>query len=389
MFHRDDRRRRLLREEGGEVPTVAARSTPAAPPPGYADTARRRHQPHVTDLVPQRLWLHLALLAAGALAIAGILAAWLLAPRVAEWPLLDLRRRDSLAAWLSAAWLGTAAPLAVLIYAVRRHRLDDYRGRYRMWLAAAPMLLLLSLEQTAALGETLQSGLRAWSGWHLLEPGGSAWPLFLCGLLGALAARLAIETRRCRVAIAGVALALGLAWASAAVGLGWWRLDGVARTVALGTGLRMSAILILLSSLALYARQVILLAEGNLVVRRKKPIAGSADLSASAAEEDKPSPKRSAAIRVVDPPQALRGPISSRTDLPATAAASHPLPAKASAPASAAATAGPQAASPAVRQAAASPGESPGHRKLTKAERKALKRQRLASAEQDDWWERG
>jgi hypothetical protein len=33
--------------------------------------------------------------------------------------------------------------------------------------------------------------------------------------------------------------------------------------------------------------------------------------------------------------------------------------------------------------------EDAGPRKLTKAERKALKRQRMADEEHDDWWERG
>jgi hypothetical protein len=271
-----------------------------------------------------------------------------------------------------------------LIYAVRRHRLDDYRGRYRMWLCMVPVLLLLSLEQTAALSETLQSSLRAWTGWGILESGRSYWPLLLAGLLGLLASRLAIETWRCRLATAGVGLALALAWASSAVGLGWLQLESDAALVAVRAGLRLSGILALVSSMALYARQVILLAEGALVVRAKKPSARSATQSGTAAARDEASRKRSEAIRTLDPPQALRGPVSSRTDLPATA---RPPAAKALTP-SAGATCKPQTVPAAANQASPSPGEA-GHRKLTKAERKALKRQRLAAAEQDDWWERG
>jgi hypothetical protein len=149
----------------------------------------------------------------------------------------------------------------------------------------------------------------------------------------------------------------------------------------------MSGVLALVSSMALYARQVIMLAEGALVVRTKKPSARLVNQAASPAKDDGAPRKQSDAIRGVDPPQTLRGPVSSRTDLPAAAGAPNPPSAKVLAP-SAGPTSRPQTVPAVAKQASPSPGEA-GHRKLTKAERKALKRQRLAAAEQDDWWERG
>ena len=35
---------------------------------------------------------------------------------------------------MATLWLGAAGAMSLLIYSIRRHKLDDYRGRYRWWL---------------------------------------------------------------------------------------------------------------------------------------------------------------------------------------------------------------------------------------------------------------
>jgi hypothetical protein len=391
MSHSDDRRRRLLSEDSGAAEPTRTRTGPAAGPlGGYAEAARRQHQPHLIDLVPVRAWLHAALLAAGALVIAAVVSAYWFVPGAAEgrWPLLDVAQDASLATWLAAAWLGCAASLALVIYTMRRHRLDDYRGRYRMWLYAVPILLWLSLEQTAALGATLQAALHVWTGWSLLDAAAPYWTLALGGLLSLLVVRLSFETRSCRVATAGVLIAFSLACVGLGCGLGWLGLEAGRVSEAVQAALQLSAALLLLSSLGAYARYVILAADGRIAVRIKKVRARSPSAT-SADARDAAGKRRLAAVAKVDPPQTLRGPITARTDL-GVATAHKPLsaarPVAASAAAPARSTASPAFAS---KPPADAEDDDGAPRKLTKAERKALKRQRMAADDQDDWWDRG
>ncbi|MFO0900328.1 MAG: hypothetical protein U0836_23080 [Pirellulales bacterium] len=391
MSHSDDRRRRLLSEDPNAAESPRTRSNAAGPPLGYAEAARRQHQSHVTDLVPLRGWLHALLFLSGSAAIGAVVSAYWFVPGAVDgrWPLLDLAQDGSLAAWLGAAWLACAAPLALVIFAVRRHRLDDYRGRYRMWLYLIPALLWLSLEQTAALHSTVRDGLETATGWAFFAASAPYWPLTLATLLGALGVRLAFETRRSKLATAGVVAALLVGFAGLAVELDWIALEAGRTHTAVLVSLQLCAVLLLLASLGVYARQVILAAEGQLTVRVKKPRMRAAQAGSSADEpEDLAGKKRLAAVAKVDPPQGLKGPITARTDLSSPTAAAKP--AVAAKPiASLATTAAPARTSAPAAAKSVDPDEEPGPRKLTKAERKALKRRRMSDDENDDWWERG
>jgi hypothetical protein len=391
MSHSDDRRRRLLSEDPNAAESPRTRLNAAGPPLGYAEAARRQHQLHVTDLVPLRGWLLSVLFLGGCAAIAGVVSAYWFVPGAADgrWPLLDLAQDSSLAAWLGAAWLACGVPLALVIFAVRRHRLDDYRGRYRMWLYVTPALLWLSLEQTAALHVTVREGLHSATGWTMFTATSPYWSLTLAALLAALGLRLAFETHRCKLATAGVAVALLVGFAGLAVELNWIVLEAGRTYMAALVSLQLGAILLLLASLGVYARHVVLAADGRLIVRVKKPRAREAQAISSAEEpEDAAGKKRLAGVAKVDPPQGLKGPITARTDLSGPAAAAKPTVA-AKPHASAAATAVPARTSAPAAAKSIDPDEEPGPRKLSKAERKALKRQRMSDDESDDWWERG
>ena len=48
-----------------------------------------------------------------------------------------------------------ASATCLLIYSIRRHRIDDFRGRYRIWLAASAACLVLSANSVAGLHSVL------------------------------------------------------------------------------------------------------------------------------------------------------------------------------------------------------------------------------------------
>ncbi len=61
-------------------------------------------------------------------------------------PLVQLGQLGSLSAWLVTAAWGTIAALCLIIFHMRRRRNDDFRGRYKWWLAAGAAALLLSVD---------------------------------------------------------------------------------------------------------------------------------------------------------------------------------------------------------------------------------------------------
>lgn len=172
---RDDRRRRVLRDErtgDEEVADGARRRGSRRLRLRYGAAARRRHQPAIVDLLPlsgRSFWLSVFGLS---LVVSGVLAAfWNMAPsQVVEtqasqllYPaLLDnpFGVMTRLTAWLASSLFIASALVAFQIFLVRRHRRDDYRGHYSLWLWTTAFLLLASADAaTGAIDQAARLGL--------------------------------------------------------------------------------------------------------------------------------------------------------------------------------------------------------------------------------------
>jgi len=159
---RRDQRRRLLvawnRSAETAAPSPAGGGTQA---PGYSPEALPERQPGPATLLPTGLG---GLALAGACVLVPVAAltsigAW---ETIAGRPLLpadisggrfaatvaaaaacvDPLAISSLQAWLAQIWLIVAAGIALVVRLMRRHRRDDYQGRYRAWGWLAGLLLL-------------------------------------------------------------------------------------------------------------------------------------------------------------------------------------------------------------------------------------------------------
>ena len=312
----------------------------------YGDAEFLDRQPRLTDLVPTNLAVFLMMFLIGLTIIAGleILYAWM--PKVAALTTdgrvatFDLDGEGSLAVWFSSMTLALAGLVAILVFTIRRHKKDDYQGIYRIWLWAAACWLLLSIDETASLHEGFKEMMTCVTGTRVLGDGSIWWVTAYVFLLGAVGTRLLIDMRHCRLSVSAMIATAVCYVVAVAAQCGWVLPESGARGVMLEEGAEMLGNLFLLLAMGLHARYVILDAEGRLPER------------ANAEEEDEYEIDYEAEIAIlknsrglkVHPPHGIRPPSKTHKPIRATTAA---------------------------EVAALNP---PTNRRLTKAEKKALRR---------------
>ncbi|MHC4180941.1 MAG: hypothetical protein ACYSWU_25875 [Planctomycetota bacterium] len=291
------------------------------------------------DLVPRRLITFglLLLIALGVVAGLEGLYAWTSTPGVNQITTdgtiaaFDLDGEGSLAVWFSSAILMLAALVAVLVYTIRRHKTDDYRGNYRVWLWAALCWTVMSIDETSSLHEGFMGMMTHVTGTKIYGDGSVWWVVPYFFLLGAVGSRLLVDMRRCRLSSLALLTTAGCYATAVATQVA---ADGLSRAVMIEEGAEMVGNVFLLLAMGLHARYVILDAEGLLPARQPS----RDELEDEQAEEE--SASAAAEWLSVDSPHATPRPVLKRR----------------------------------ARTVETEPVQSPVGRKLTKQEKKALRK---------------
>jgi len=297
----------------------------------YSAAALAVRQAPVTCLIPKRLWTLMVLGLLGLVGIAAIEVLYACAlPRFSpdRRPViaaLDVEARGSLAAWYASLLLAAAAAGSLLVYSLRRHRLDDYRARYRVWLWAAGALLLgsadvvtglhagLGLLATDMVGDRLQVESQLW------------WIGIVSAMLGLAGLRLMIEMRACRSALASILLAAASYAAAVCVALGILPLDGDLLEAMSQSACLLLASLGLTGAVFAYARYVYREAQGETVPRVKAAARSAAPrrTPAAAARLKEKQPSRSLRVDAPHTPEtsqkAATAPVEFHASPPASA----------------------------------------------------------------------
>jgi hypothetical protein len=287
-FVSGDRRRRVLTEQivagatGMESPADAAstttKSAPATLGPAYEPNTLDRLA-RVTDLVPHRRsffvlwWFTLVALGSGLVALHIYSPGWSKVLSAKNLETLSLTAPAGLGRWFTTMLLLMAASLSCLIYAVRRHRKDDYQGRYRLWATAALCWFLLSLFSSTGTSEVIRElGIRytAWQGWR---EGALWWLVPLATVYGIAILRMGLDMRRAPLSFMTLLLAIA-SWSTAmSLEFGWLTANFAPQKL-LEAGLMMTGHLLLVAALLSYARLVVLQAAGKIaavaIPRKKK-----------------------------------------------------------------------------------------------------------------------
>jgi hypothetical protein len=277
---RNGRRRRVLNEEvlsascSHTALRVMTSEDATGAVPRYSEAAGVEHHPQITDFVPRRYRSVAVLIALAISTTAGLAGMDYFATlqsgmsNIANVSAFQLGTHGSIAAWISSVVLVIASATCVLVYSIRRHRIDDFRGRYRIWLAAAVACFMASLNSATGLHNVLADVMNYVTGWTALRDG-AIWWLVAAGLpLAWIFARVFLDVKDCRLAAALLVLATSCYAAAVVIHLELLFVDAALPLMIVGASTMLGHWFAFASTLS-YARFVILDAQG-LVVNRPR-----------------------------------------------------------------------------------------------------------------------
>lgn len=211
------RLRRVLAEDltaNAATDTFSAGDLIPGDTPRYGIGANIENHPQITDYVPRKLrsmaWIVVLGLVlcggAGYLAEHAAPIAATTSTGLAERDLLTIS--ENVVAWTSAVVLLIAAVYAHVIYLLKRHRIDDVKGRYRVWRAVQWLAIALSANSVISLHEVWGKLAGHATGWHLLADDKGWWllPVVLIGTV--VIARLVVDVAECRTALTSLLIAI-------------------------------------------------------------------------------------------------------------------------------------------------------------------------------------
>jgi hypothetical protein len=388
MIRSRDRRRNLTEESVHDESTHDS-AHEAREPVAYGEGVTAFADLRLRDLIPRRRRFVAAWFSVAVLTMAAIIGAHLGRAAIAEWfqlatvPGLDLNQPANLAAWFSSVAFGGAGLLATIVYGLRRFRLDDYAGHYRLWLFVVPSLFLASVCAIVPLHEVWSLVCARLIGGNATDATVQLWwaaPAILA-VVG-IGGRVFFEVKRNKFCLASGLLGIASLSACLLTKSGYLAIAGVETCLLIEGTLMLGAGSIALCCL-LYARQMLLEIEGVLSphVRKPKPRKSKRKVEAELAESeskprtwlsagkfwrrDKPAAANASTETAEEKPKAKPAPVAAKPSVPAPHFAAKPAPQK-----------------PAVNDDEDdddTPASNVPRSKLSRAERKRLRRQ-----EQDD-----
>jgi hypothetical protein len=246
----------------------------------YGDAEFLENQLRLTDLVPRRMLSALLLLAVGVAVIGCLVMLYVAAPKIIPTTagghgIAALGKPGGLGNWVASLLLLQGSFFALVVYTIRRHKVDDYHGRYRVWLWAAACCFLMATDAAAGLHSTFQQALVAWTHSRIVGDGSIWWIAPSILLIGWVAVRLLIDMRPSRLSTAAIVLAAIAYFTALTASSTVVRMPSeTARSAFVYISL-LGGHLLLAWSMALHARFVLLDAEGRLPRRAIKEKAKS------------------------------------------------------------------------------------------------------------------
>ncbi len=390
-----ERRRRILVDAedagiNGAEPICEAKKTRRAKrknAPLYAEAATRQLDLRIADLIPCS-WSAVSLVVLLLVTcLLGLEAVYICQVRYLSRPPqpISMLGVGTIANWFLTCLYMVAATVTVVIYALRRHRLDDYRGRYRFWLVMTFACMVISLGHAvdfSFLGKLVQSSGRWPASWET-----SPWVMLkISGVLIGLALflRLVWEVKRCRTTVTVLACSMVCGFMAVFLGRENPFVWGSIPLEMSASALTLVWHELFLMAMVWHMRFVVREVRGEIIVLKTKTTAtrsSKRNVASKATTAPSPESEKSREMLRVDrattepPPPKINTPPAARPNVTRTANHAKPrLSASSGSPEVLAANGS--------NTTATTPPETTGKKKLTKAERKALRKKRRIDREE-------
>lgn len=291
---RSDRRRRSMREAvatDGAVAVESARARTrrravnsdddekpiAKRDPGYSQEVRYACQQRLVSLIPVKKSTMASLTSVLVCAWAALLllhylinirSSSLSGTHLAHF--FHVRSPYSICHWIGIQlWMFTGIA-SLLIYQLRRHKLDDYRAKYRIWLFLAGAAFFSSFDASTSALQIIGYTIDPWTQRQFSLPG---WPVVLSGfasIVGVLGLRLCTELKSSPGSVTLWLFGL-TSWAfSAVLGTGLFKIDWSASTIDLTVGATwLGGIICVFMAAATYLRYTYIQAQKRFALRKK------------------------------------------------------------------------------------------------------------------------
>lgn len=335
---RADRRRRILNDgrlgTDAEIESSATASDSDAKPGNlrrYAPEASSVSFGIATRLLPTNPWA-LAGASLGGLLVTGLLVAGeLYRTQLSETlgataaALFDLSSPTSLAAFSRLLLSLLVFGISGVVFGLRRQRSDDLKGVYRWWLTATFACGIVALSLATGLHKVVASGIAAQVGWSPIANNAFWWlaPSVLLG--GGLVGRLFFDLKECRLAATTVVLGVIASGVAAAASQGWAPAAITDLLPVIEFGATQFALLAAAFALLAYSRRIVLEAEGRAAAPVKRDVATKPLATEEKPEQKQPtkaakSKPKAAAATVQSPPAAASAPENASQKKPRIAA---------------------------------------------------------------------
>lgn len=181
----------------------------------------------------------------------------------------DVRGTGGLQAWLAQAYLFMAAGVALIVRVMRRHRRDDYKGRFRAWGWLAVILVIAAIAAAVPIGRLVAAAMTDATG-IAFGPDGIGWWIALSTVAVVAVSLWAVLPLHERLATT-LWLTTGLAaWGVAAAAT--WLADGSEFRAAAGAAAWSLAAGMLFVTMLVAARSVIREVRGQCGARKPKAV---------------------------------------------------------------------------------------------------------------------
>ncbi len=279
---RNDRRRRLISDEYVSTfletgqPKITQGASPEKPDGvkrAYAFGADRCNQLKTTDLFPKQLWL-IAL--CGAILLGVVIGLNVLNVYASQWrpyigrasaQAIGLGGPGTLAGWMLSVVLLITGLVSLQIFALRKHRCDDYGGTYRIWLLVPPIFFMASIAAIVDF-EAIVHHVASLVELTTIPNGGLIAMTFKLLLVSLIMVRMLFEIRGSRAACSMLVVAWGALAASTVLNSQWAEHRIGARNVAIAyPNAVLAATIALLVVHLLYVRFVYMHAHGEIVLQ--------------------------------------------------------------------------------------------------------------------------